>query len=167
MMNSARVNIIVAITPDNAIGRDGDLLYRLKPDMRHFKEITMGHPIVMGRKTWQSLPKGALPGRRNIVISRNKSFEAPGAEVYGDLLSALSVVPSDEDLFIIGGAQIYAAALPLADKLYLTVIDAPSDGADTFFPEINIDEWVAEDVSEWQDDEESGVRYRFVCLSRK
>ena len=160
------LNIIVAITKNNAIGRGGDLVYHLKGDMRHFREITMGHTVVMGRKTWESLPKGALPGRRNIVVSRNPKYEAAGAEVYPTLSEALERAGNSK-IFLIGGAQIYAQSLPMANRLYLTQIDADVDDADTFFPEINRDEWTEEVVDQYVVDEITGVKYRFVCLSRK
>ena len=146
------VNIIVAITADNAIGRGGDLIYRLKDDMRHFKEITMGHTIIMGRKTWESLPKGALPGRRNVVVSRNADYAAPGAEVYTSLQEALQQCANAGKVFVIGGAQIYAQALPVAERLYLTAINAEAPDADTFFPEIDHAEWTVESSEPMQTD---------------
>lgn len=160
------INIIVAITNNNAIGRDGDLVFRLKGDMRHFRELTMGHTIVMGRKTWESLPKGALPGRRNVVISRNPEYEAPGAEVYTSLEEALKHCENDT-VFIIGGAQIYSQSLRLAERLYLTAIKADVPDADTFFPEIDHAEWTVESLDPMQTDEDAGVNYQFICLSRK
>lgn len=165
-MSGGNVSIIVAVTRDNAIGRGGDLIFRLRGDMRHFKAVTMGHPVIMGRKTWESLPNGALPGRRNMVISRNKDYRAEGAEVFGSLESALEALSAGDEAMVIGGAQIYGEALALASRLYLTVIDAEAGDADTFFPEIG-DEWVETDRGERFVDEASGLGYRFVCLSRK
>lgn len=162
------INIIVAVADRNAIGRNGDLLYRLRPDMRHFRAITTGHTVIMGRKTWESLP-GALPGRRNIVVSRNRQYKAEGAETVGSLDEAIERA-GDEKIFIIGGAAIYAEALPLATRLYLTEIDAPAAGADTFFPDYRKDEWCETEAgfgTEMQTDPETQLRYRFVCLSRK
>lgn len=160
------INIIVAITSNNAIGRNGDLVYRIKDDMRHFRDLTMGHTIVMGRKTWESLPKGALPGRRNVVISRNADYQAQGAEVYTSLEKALEKCNTDK-VFIIGGAQIYAQALPVAERLYLTSISAEVPDADTFFPEIDNSQWAVESLEPKQTDESTGVKYQFICLSRK
>lgn len=162
-----RLSIIVAITDDGAIGRGGDLVYRLRPDMRRFRSITMGHPVIMGRKTWESLPAGALPGRRNIVISRNPGYEAQGAEVFSSLEAALGAISPDEEAMVIGGAQIYRQAMPLADRLYLTRINAPAPGADTFFPEIDPARWAETDPGEQQTDPETQIRYRFSCLSRR
>lgn len=136
------ISIIVALAADNAIGRNGDLLFHISGDLRRFKEITMGHPIIMGRRTFESFPRGPLPGRRNMVITRNPSYNRDGIETYPSLEAALAAVPGGTEAFIIGGGEIYRQALPIAEKLYLTIIDAPAPGADTFFPEIDPDSWV-------------------------
>ena len=129
------ITIIVAVDLNNAIGRGGDMLYHLSADLRRFKALTMGHTLIMGRKTFDSLPKGALPGRRNIVVSRNTAFSAPGAERASSLEEAIAMAGNAE-IFIIGGGQIYAQALPLADTIELTVISDRAESADTFFPAI-------------------------------
>ncbi len=130
------VNIIVAIDRQGAIGIGGDLVYRFKEDLRHFKTATMGSTVVMGRRTWQSLP-GALPGRRNIVVSATEGFSAEGAEVAKSLEEALAMAADGPgDTYIIGGAMLYEAALPLADRLVLTEID-DCRPADTFFPQFD------------------------------
>lgn len=129
------IHIIVSVDSNRGIGRDGDMLFHLRADLRRFKALTMGHTLVMGRKTFESLPKGALPGRRNIVISRNEAFAAPGAERAGSLDEALRMA-GDAEVFILGGGQIYAAALPIADEIELTSIHAAGEAPDTFFPEI-------------------------------
>lgn len=171
MTQKPLLNVIVAVTTDNAIGRNGDLVYRLRGDMRHFRELTMGHPVIMGRLTWESLPSGALPGRRNIVVSRNKDYEAPGAEVVTSLDEATASLNPGEEAFIIGGGRIYEAAMPMADRIYLTVIDAEAPDADTFFPAVYPvtpdSEWTVTTDEPWQTDERSGIRFKFVCLSRK
>ena len=164
---SRNINIIVAVTNDNAIGRQGDLVYHLRGDLKRFKELTIGHTVVMGRKTWQSLPNGALPGRRNIVISRDASFKADGADVYNSLEEAFAAVAEDSEIFIIGGEQVYRQSLPYARRVYLTRIDSDAAGADTFFPEIDMEQWEEESSSPFLTDEREGVRYRFICLSRK
>lgn len=167
MNNPSNLNIIVALTSDNAIGRRGDLIFRISDDMRHFREITMGHTVVMGRKTWQSLPKGALPGRRNIVVSRDPAFSANGAEVYHSLDEVFAALSPDEETFIIGGEQLYRQTLPLATRLYLTLIDATAGDADTFFPEIDPAEWQSADPApESHTDPKTGITFRYVCLSR-
>lgn len=129
------IHIIVAVDNNRGIGRGGDMLFHLREDLKRFKALTMGHTLVMGRKTFDSLPKGALPGRRNIVISRNEAFSAPGAECAGSLEEALRMA-GDAEVFVIGGGQIYAAALPLADEIELTKIHASGEAPDTYFPEI-------------------------------
>lgn len=155
--------MIVARGRDNSIGKDGDLLWHLSADLKHFKALTMGHAIVMGRRTWESLPKGALPGRRNIVVSRNETYNAPGAEVYHSLEDA--VAAAGEDAFIIGGGRIYEAAMPYADTLYLTEVDAEYEDADTHFPELD-GTWRLVEEESAQRDERSGLTYRFVTLRR-
>lgn len=159
------VNIIVAVASDNAIGLNGDLLFHIGADLRRFKELTMGHPIVMGRKTFESLPKGALPGRRNIVVSRNAAYTAPGAEVVDSLETAIELCSGSPELFVIGGTQIYTLALPLADKLYLTRFDRTRDDADCFFPETDPSKWHSDERSEWLHDEKNDVNYCFETLS--
>lgn len=161
------ISIIVATTANNAIGRGGDLLFHISDDLRYFKRVTTGHAIVMGRRTFESFPNGALPNRRNIVLSRNADYHPPGAEVYADLDAALAAVPdTDGEVFIIGGGQVYARALDRASRIYLTQIDTVVDDADTYFPDIDPDKWTPHSVGEWQNDPRTGVRYRFVVLHR-
>lgn len=166
-MTQPEVNIIVAVAPDMAIGRNGDLLFHVSADLKRFKALTMGHPIIMGRKTFESLPKGALPGRRNIVVTRNKSFAAPGAETASSIDEATGLCDPAEKVFIIGGAQIYAAALPKADRLLLTRFDRSAEDADCFFPAIDASEWTTVEKSEPETDQKSGVNYHFETLQRK
>jgi dihydrofolate reductase len=135
------LSIIVAIGNKNEIGKGNQLLCHLPADLKHFKEITLGHTVIMGRKTFESLPKGLLPNRRNIVISRNKDLKIEGAEVYSSLDYALLKTINEEEVFIIGGAQMYKQAFPDVDKLYLTKIHADFPDADTFFPTINYNAW--------------------------
>lgn len=161
------ISIIVAVARDNAIGRNGELVVRLRADMRHFREVTMGHPVIMGRKTWESLPSGALPGRRNIVISRNPNYVAQGAEVFDSLESAFCALSPDDSAMIIGGEQIYRQALPYAQTIHLTEIDTDAPDADTFFPELSSDEWDKTDMGQWITDPETGLKYRFGCLYRR
>lgn len=162
----ACISIIVAVTRNNAIGRKGDLLFHISDDLRRFKAITMGHPIIMGRKTFESFPKGALPGRRNIVITRQHDYAATGIEVVGSLDEAIALVSGCDEAFVIGGGEIYRQALPVSDRLYLTEIDADVTDADTFFPDIDPQQWLRGE-EECRHDDKSGVDYRFVCLSRK
>ncbi len=135
------LSIIVAMAKNNEIGRNNDLLWRLPAELKHFKEITTGHTIIMGRKTFESLPKGALPNRRNIVLSRHANTRLEGCEVYSSLDAALIKLLDEEEVFIIGGAEVFRQAFPLADKLYLTRVHAEFPDADTFFPEIDRTDW--------------------------
>lgn len=161
------ITIIAAVTADRlALGRSGELLYRLSPDMRHFKETTMGHPVIMGRKTFESFPNGPLPGRRNIVVSRNEAYSPEGAKVFRSLDDALAAVDG-QDAFVIGGGEIYRQSFDRADRLLLTVIDAPTPAdADTFFPEIDPGKWREEWKSEKNTDPKTSIPYQFICLSR-
>lgn len=162
----AQISIIVAVTRNNAIGRSGDLLFHISEDLKQFKAITMGHPIIMGRKTFESFPNGALPGRRNIVITRQGDYNAENIEVVNSLQAAIDAVKDVDNAFVIGGGEIYRQALPLCSRLYLTEIDTEIADADTFFPEIN-DEWEITEQSDIKQDPRSGVQFRFTCLYRK
>lgn len=140
------LSIIAAHTSNQVIGIKGELPWKkLRSDLQRFKELTSGHPVIMGRKTWESLPESfrPLPGRNNIVISRDNDYVAPGALVFSSLDEAIShaaTLPGGEETFVIGGAQIYALALPLADKVYLTVVDMRAR-EDALFPAMDDDKW--------------------------
>ena len=128
-----RISIIAAVARNGAIGKDNKLIYRLPDDMKRFKALTTGHTVIMGRKTFESLPKGALPNRRNIVLSRIRhAFD--GCDCYSSLDEALSHCGKDEDIYVIGGAEVYAQAIGMADRLCLTEIADTPEGADAFFP---------------------------------
>lgn len=131
----SEVTLVAAVARNGTIGRDGGLLCRLPEDMARFKSLTMGHPVIMGRKTWDSLPPRfrPLPGRRNLVLSHQRGLQLAGAEVFTTLDEALAATADAAQVFVIGGAQVYAGALPHADRLALTEIDADFDG-DCFFP---------------------------------
>jgi len=142
-----RVTLVVAIAQNRVIGRDGDLPWRLSTDMKRFKQTTMGCPVVMGRKTWESFPKRPLPGRLNIVITRDATYRAEGAEIVGSLDDALTLARTRarcgaacDDIFVIGGGQVYAQAMRLADRLDVTHVLAEVDG-DTHFPPIDPALW--------------------------
>lgn len=159
------LSIIVAVDRNGGIGRGGDLLYHISADLRRFKDLTMGHPIIMGRRTFESLPKGALPGRRNIVVTSNSAYTAPGIETAGSVDEALSLVADAREAFVIGGASVYAEAMAHASRIYLTEIDASAEDADTFFPAIG-PEWRRMEESAVETDARSGAGYRFVTLVR-
>lgn len=128
------VKIIAAVCSNGAFGRGGDLLFHISDDLKRFKALTMGHPIIMGRKTFESFPKGPLPGRRNIVISRQKDYAPAGAEVFDSPAAALDACTDADEVFIIGGGEIYRQFIDDADELLLTEIDDAPNDCDTFFP---------------------------------
>lgn len=161
------LSMIVAMAKDHAIGNKGDLLCYLSADLKHFKEITMGHAIIMGRKTFESLPKGALPGRLNVVISRNPDFEAPGATVVNSIEDALKVTGNQEKRFIIGGAHIYDSTISLVDKIYLTLIDHEFPDADTRLAKLNLDDWNIITEEKHSPDEKNAFPFSFMELVRK
>lgn len=134
------ISIIVAINRNNGIGYKNELLYWLPNDLKRFKSLTTGHTIIMGRKTFESLPKGALPNRRNIVLS-SRDVTFPGAECFHSLQDALDACKGEEEIFIIGGASLYKEAMAVADCLYITEIEDAEKEADAFFPEISKEEW--------------------------
>lgn len=161
------ISIIVAIAQNGAIGYKGDLIYHLSADLRRFKELTTGHTVIMGRKTFQSLPKGALPNRRNIVLTRQPGASFPGTEVYSSIDEALSHCSQEEKVYIMGGAQVYSQALSMADELEITLVhDSPAQ-ADTFFPEFGSDEsWHLINREDHDPDEKNPYPYSFLTYRR-
>lgn len=149
-----------------ALGRGGDMIYHISADLRRFKAITMGHPLVMGRRTLESFPKGPLPGRRNLVVSRRADYAPEGVEVYPSLEAALAAC-ADAEPMVIGGGQVYAQALPLATTLLITEIDAEAPEADTHFPAISPSDWALAEEGAWQTDPRSGERFRYLAYHRK
>lgn len=161
------LSIIVAMAQNRAIGKDNDLLWHLSGDLKRFKKLTTGHPVVMGRKTWESLPKRPLPGRRNIVFTQNPDYVAEGAEVVrsiNDLFKALK--DTDDEVFVMGGASIYQMLLPFTNRLYVTQVYRDYD-ADVFFPTIDMSEFTLVSLSEPMQDEESGLDYAYEEYDRK
>ena len=153
------ISIIAAVAKNRAIGYENKLIYWLPNDLKQFKALTTGHTIIMGRNTFLSLPKGALPNRRNIVLSRStKDF--PGCDVYSSLEEALKHCTPDEDIYIIGGASVYRQALKIADRLCLTEINDTPEKADTFFPPY--DDWKEESREDHEKDERHEYEYSFV-----
>lgn len=159
------LSIIVAINKNRGIGFENKLLYWLPNDLKRFKALTTGHTIIMGRKTFESLPKGALPNRRNIVLSRT-CHEFPGAECFHSLQDALNQCKEEEEIYIIGGASLYAEALPLADRLNITEIEDADKEADVFFPPINLNEWKEVQRESHSTDEKHQYAYHFVDYER-
>ncbi len=158
------INIIAAVARNGAIGKDNKLVYWLPNDLKRFKALTTGHTILMGRRTYDSLPKGALPNRRNVVVSRTVK-EIPGCDCYASVEEALGSCAADEDVYVIGGESIYRQLLPLAQRLCLTEIDDTPEGADAFFPEFSGWREVARD--DRQTDEKHNYRYSFVDYERE
>ena len=152
---------------NRAIGKDGDLIWHLSNDLKHFKEVTSGHTVIMGYKTYMSLPgQKPLPKRRNIIISSHLDSAPEGFELAQSILDAMKMVFNEEEVFIIGGGMIYEQFLPMADKLYLTKIDKDFE-ADTFFPIINYENWDLIDLKVIDDDPQIDCSYRFETWERK
>ena len=158
------ISVVVAVSANNVIGRSGGLPWRLRDDMAYFQRVTMGKPVVMGRKTYESIPAKfrPLPGRRNVVITRNENWSTPGAERVGSLQEALDLLKKEPEVMVCGGAEIYGLAMEIADKLYLTEVDAEVDG-DVFFPEYDKNGW--REVSREKHAEE-GLTYDWVVYER-
>ena len=161
-----KLALIAAIAKNNAIGHKNKLIYWLPNDLKRFKGLTTGHTIIMGSNTFRSLPKGALPNRRNIVLSR-KEKEFPGCETFSSLEEALTNCTNEDIVYIIGGEMLYKAALPLADILCLTEIDDTPKDADAFFPEFRKKEWEIIEQEEFETDEKHLFNYRFVTYSKR
>ena len=157
-----RIYLIAAVAKNGVIGAGGTLPWRLPEDLKHFKSVTLGHPVIMGRRTWESLGK-PLPGRENIVISRRPGFEAPGASVALSIAAAIALCTGEATVFVIGGAEIYAAALPFADGMVLTEIDRDYAG-DTRFPGWDRKTWRVSQKETHTSTE--GVRFDFVLYER-
>ena len=157
------VSLIACMSKNRAIGYQNQLIYHIDDDMRRFVSYTRGHTIIMGRKTFESLPHGALPHRRNMVISHSRKHIC-GCETFCTIEDALAHCSSQEDIFVIGGASIYQQMLPLAHHLYLTLVDDIPQSADAFFPEIDEQEW---ETMEQEDKHEGKWNYRFVHMRRK
>ena len=161
-----RLALVAAVARGGVIGRAGTVPWRLPEDMARFRELTTGHPVVMGRRTWDSLPDRfrPLPGRRNVVVTRNQSWKADGAEPAGSLADALVLLDDAEQVFVIGGGELYAEALPLSDELLLTEIEADVEG-DTVFP--HWDRSVFEETSREEHVSATGVPFAFVTYLRR
>ncbi len=158
--------IIVAATEDGAIGLRGDMLYHLRDDLRRFRALTMGHAIIMGRRTFESFPKGALPGRRNIVLTRNADYTAEGIETAPTLEAALQMCADDPSPYIIGGESVYRQALPLAAAVELTLIHATAAEADTYFPLADVRTWPVTARQEHPSADPATPSYTFLTLIR-
>lgn len=157
------ISMIVARSRNHVIGRDNQMPWKISADLQFFKKVTMGHPVIMGRKTWESIGR-PLPGRRNIVVSRNTDLQLTGAEVVHSLDAALATLNEFPRVFVIGGEQLFTQAFPQADRLYITEIDMDVDGGDTFFK--------VPDPEQWKEIErtpasEGEITFSFITLERK
>ncbi len=162
--NVTKVVVVAAVARNGVIGANGQLPWRLPGELRHFKEVTLGHPVIMGRHTWDSLPKKPLPGRRNIVVSRTPGYAAPGAEVARSLEEALALCAGDPLASVIGGSALFEEALPRAHRLELTEIHKNYDG-DTVIPAWDRNAWrVAQTETHASAD---GVRFDYVRYERR
>ena len=160
------LSIIVAIAQNNAIGKDNDLLWHISDDLKRFKALTSGHPVIMGRNTWNSLPRRPLPKRRNIVLTHDTAFCDEGSEVAHSIAAVLNMVRYEEEAFIIGGGAIYREFLPFVDKLYVTHVWHDFD-ADVFFPVIDCSVFVKVSETERTLDETSGLSYSYAEYQRR
>ncbi|UCE01882.1 MAG: dihydrofolate reductase [Candidatus Latescibacterota bacterium] len=166
-----RVSLVVAMTPDRVIGKDGGLPWRMPADLRYFRRLTLGHPVIMGRKTWDSIGGKPLDGRTNIVLTRREGFRASGcivAHTPDDALraAAVSVQADDPEVMVLGGAAIYAAFLPRADRLYVTFVHADVTG-DTRFPPLDFDTWHEVERADHAADEKNPYAYSFSVFERR
>ncbi len=168
-MTDMRLSILVAMAKNRVIGRNNTLPWHLPADLKHFKSLTMGHPMIMGRKTYESIGK-PLPGRINIIVTKQSNFQAPGTAIVNSIEEALERSKAssitNRECFIIGGAELYQQTLKLCHRLYITEIQSDFEG-DTFFPEFNPDDWRESARERHQDNDKGGLVYHFVILGRK
>ena len=157
--------LVVAMARNRVIGRENALPWRLPAELAHFKRVTMGHPIVMGRRTYESIGR-PLPGRQNIVVSRNPGFEAPGCTVVGSLDEAYAAAGDAQEISIIGGTSLFEAALPTADCIHLTEVDADVEG-DTWFPQFDRAAWSEREIARHPADDRHAYPFRILQLERR
>mgnify|MGYP001615647395 FL=1 len=159
------ISLIAAIARNRVIGKDNALPWKLPADMRRFKQLTIGKPIIMGRKTFESIGR-PLPDRMNVIITRNKDFHAEGCTVVHSLDEVITSVGEAQEVMVIGGSSVFQQFLPYAKRMYLTIIDEDIEG-DVLFPEFDINEWHEQERIEYQPDEKNAYRYVFVTLEKK
>ena len=161
------ISIISAVAEDNAIGKNQELLWRMPADMKRFKELTTGHTVIMGRKTFESLPNGGLPNRKNVVLTTIPEANFIGCFACESINEALELCEKEEQIFLIGGSLVYKLGLDLADKMYITRVHANFPDADAFFPDVNWEEWEEIERQEFQADEKNPYAYTFLTYIRK
>lgn len=164
MAQKPRLSLIVAMAKNRVIGADGKIPWRLPNELQLFKRVTMGHHIIMGRKTWESINR-LLPGRTTVIVTRQKDYAVAGAIVTHTLNDAIKVCGNDEEIFVIGGGELYREALPLADRIYLTTVDAEPAG-DTRMPEFDLTQWTEISREDFASDDRHAYGYRFSVLDR-
>lgn len=158
------ISLIVAMAKNRVIGANGAIPWHLPGELKWFKSITMGHHMIMGRNTWESIGR-LLPGRTTVVVTRQRDYQVPGAIVANSLDEAIAACGSDPEIFVIGGAQLYVAALPGADRIYLTEVDAIVEG-DTFMPGFDMNEWRAGEVTAHAADDKNPYRFTLTVYDR-
>ncbi|MFC4322762.1 dihydrofolate reductase [Litchfieldia salsa] len=159
------ISLLVAMDKNKLIGKDNDLPWRLPADLAYFKNLTMGHPIVMGRKTYESIGR-PLPGRENIIITRNLSYAVEGCEVINSTEEIIELSKTKKEIFVIGGSEIFKEILPFVDKLYITEIEEEFEG-DTFFPNFNLENWDLKTREKGIKDEKNPYEYYFCLYEKK
>lgn len=160
------LTLIAAIAENNALGKDNKMLWHLPDDFKRFKQLTSGHYIIMGRKTFESLP-GMLPNRTHVIITRQEDYEAEGCIIVNSLNQALAACPQDDEVFVIGGGEIYKQAITKADKIELTRVHGISPEADAYFPEFDTDVWKLAEKVHHPKDEKHTFDFTFETLARK
>jgi dihydrofolate reductase len=158
------VSLIAAVAENRIIGTGDELPWRLPADMKHFKDLTTGHTVILGRRTFETL-RQPLPNRRNVVVTRDREYRRTGAEVVHSIEDALSNARADEEVFVAGGGEIYELALPYADRLYLTIVHAEFEG-DTVFPHLNLEEWTLVEKIRHNADEKHATPFSFLTYER-
>ncbi len=161
---TSRLSIIVAMARNRVIGNRNAIPWRLPGDLQMFKSITMGHHIIMGRNTWESIGR-LLPGRTTVIVSRQRSYQVPGAIVCASLADAVAACGEDDEIFVIGGSQLYAAALPHAHRIYLTTVDADVEG-DTYMPQFDLSPWHESSAQSFSADSRNPYNYRLTVYDR-
>ena len=164
MRGKSLVSLVVAMAKNRVIGANDRVPWHLPKELHLFKKITMGHHIVMGRKTWESINR-LLPGRTTVIVTRSRDYTVPGAIVANSIDAALDACSGDEEIMVIGGAQLFAETLPIADRLYLTVVDAEPEG-DTFMPELDMSAWRESSAQTFERDEKHAFPFRFAVYDR-
>lgn len=160
------ISIIVAVSEDRGIGKDNELLWHISEDLKRFKKLTFGNTVIMGKKTWESLPRRPLPGRKNIVLTDNSQETIEYSVTAYSIEDALSKCVQDEEIFVIGGGSIYRQFMPIADRLFITHVHNKAP-ADIYFPEIDLNIWEIIEKEEFKADKNNNIPYTYIIYERK